>query len=822
MGTIVIKGGDAYTNSAQVTLGLSATDNAGITGYYLSLSDVVPSGAAEGWVAVTSAPGYSKTVSYTLSSGEGGKTVYVWYKDDAGNISGMASDSIVVDTTAPVITITSPSPAATYTATASTINLGGSVAEDGSGVSGVVWSSDKGGSGTASGTMSWTISDITLTSGNIVITVTATDAAGNTGKDTITVSYSGVPAQTGLSALYAFDEGSGLTALDTSGNGNNGTINGATWTNGKSGGGLSFNGTNNYVTISNSLPPFSEFTCAAWVQVADLSANRGVFTSGGFNTSGFRFRVNKDGSVWLMVAGGGSYNTVLTAAGVIQSGPFYHISVTGMSGQYMRIYVNGVLAKEKITTQTITTPTASGYIGTSWSTTSELMKGVIDDVRIYKRALSNQEVLDLYNKNNALPPSGVPVGSISINNGNAYTNSPAVLLNLSATDNVGVVGYYLSSNDMTPSSADIGWVAVTSAPGYSETVSHTLSSGEGSKTVYVWYKDSDGNISSTASDSIVVDTTAPVVAITTPTSVATYTATASTINLGGNISENGSGVSGVVWSSDKGGSGTASGTMSWTISNINLTVGNTVITVTATDGAGNTGKDTITVSYSGTSTPAGINALYTFNEGSGATANDTSGKGNNGVINGATWTTGKIKGGLKFNGTSSYVSIPRMNFDGVSVSAWFYKNAKDTINVDAIIGGWYWSSNAQLHEGFDVRFSPAAPDTLEFVLVTKNAGGTRVLKAAKYNLVNSVGSWFHVVCVYSKGTGEQMLYVNGQLVNTQTHPPGNTVVPLTNYSDMRIGHSRVNKGFFNGTLDEVRFYNRALSNQEVIDLYNVQ
>ncbi|MFO0793487.1 MAG: LamG domain-containing protein [Candidatus Brocadiaceae bacterium] len=625
-----------------------------------------------------------------------------------------------------------------------------------------------------------------------------------------------------MSALYTFDEGSGATAHDTSGNGNNGTINGATWTGGKYGSALSFNGASSYVSISNSLLAFSEFTCVAWVNAADLVANRGVFTSGGFNTSGFRFRVNKDGSVWLMMAGGGSYTTVLTAAGVIQSGSFYHISVTGKSGQYMRIYVNGVLAKEKITTQTVTTPTAPGYIGTSWSTSSELMKGVIDNVCIYNRALSNQEVMDLYNKNNALPPSGVPAGSISINNGDAYTNSLTVLLNLSAMDNVGVVGYYLSSSDMTPLSTSEGWVVVTSSPIYNATVSYTLSSGEGSKTVYVWYKDGDGNISSTANDSIVVDTTTPVVTITTPSSGSTYTATTNTVNLGGSVAESGSGVSGVVWSSDKGGSGTASGTTSWTIANVNLNVGDTVITVTATDGAGNAGKSTIIVSYSGTSTLGGLGALYTFNEGSGVTANDTSGKGNNGVISGATWTTGKIKSGLKFNGTSSYVSIPRMNFDEVSVSAWFYKNAKDMINVDAVIGGWYWSSNAQLHQGFDVRFSPAAPDTLEFVLVTKNADGTRVLKTAKYNLVNSVGSWFHVVCVYSKGTGEQMLYVNGQLVNTQTHLPGNTVVPLTNYSDVRIGHSRVNKGFFNGTLDEVRFYNRALSSQEVVDLYNAK
>ncbi|MFO0793486.1 MAG: hypothetical protein U0586_05420 [Candidatus Brocadiaceae bacterium] len=54
----------------------------------------------------------------------------------------------------------------------------------------MTWSSDKGGSGTASGGTGWTISDISLTDGDTIITVTATDGAGNTGMDTITVSYS--------------------------------------------------------------------------------------------------------------------------------------------------------------------------------------------------------------------------------------------------------------------------------------------------------------------------------------------------------------------------------------------------------------------------------------------------------------------------------------------------------------------------------------------------------------------------------------------------------------------------------------------------------
>lgn len=63
------------------------------------------------------------------------------------------------------------------------------------------------------------------------------------------------------------------------------------------------------------------------------------------------------------------------------------------------------------------------------------------------------------------------------------------------------------------------------------------------------------------------------------------------------------------------------------------------------------------------------------------------------------------------------------------------------------------------------------------------------------------------------------MYVNGQLVNTEFHPAGNTIVPLTAYSGMRIRYSRVNAGYFNGILDNVCLYNHALSDQEVMDIY---
>jgi len=67
-----------------------------VTGYYASETSTAPSSDAEGWTVVTSMTTYNTNVQFTLSSGDGEKTVYVWYKDAAGNVSSAATDTITL------------------------------------------------------------------------------------------------------------------------------------------------------------------------------------------------------------------------------------------------------------------------------------------------------------------------------------------------------------------------------------------------------------------------------------------------------------------------------------------------------------------------------------------------------------------------------------------------------------------------------------------------------------------------------------------------------------------------------------------------------
>lgn len=94
--SIRINNGSNSTDSVSVTLQLSANDDQGVTAYYVSQSGSRPALNASGWTSVAATTSLSRSRNFTLSSGDGVKTVYAWFRDRAGNISSRASDSITL------------------------------------------------------------------------------------------------------------------------------------------------------------------------------------------------------------------------------------------------------------------------------------------------------------------------------------------------------------------------------------------------------------------------------------------------------------------------------------------------------------------------------------------------------------------------------------------------------------------------------------------------------------------------------------------------------------------------------------------------------
>jgi len=137
--------------------------------------------------------------SITLSINQGvyaaGQTAYLYIVDPDGSVNtngypivfGQSQES-GGDSTIPQIQLTSPTQNTSYQTTLSSLSISGT-STDNVGVTSVTWSNNQGGSGTANGTSSWSISGITLQPGSNIITVTARDAAGNTASYTLTVTY---------------------------------------------------------------------------------------------------------------------------------------------------------------------------------------------------------------------------------------------------------------------------------------------------------------------------------------------------------------------------------------------------------------------------------------------------------------------------------------------------------------------------------------------------------------------------------------------------------------------------------------------------------
>ena len=101
-----------------------------------------------------------------------------------------------------------------------------------------------------------------------------------------------------------------------------------------------------------------------------------------------------------------------------------------------------------------------------------------------------------------------PIGSLVVNSGDASTNSTQVNVVIAAEDGI-IMGYLLSNSSNTPTLSTAGWVSLVSKDRYNTTLTRTISATEQSHSFYVWFRDSHGNISDSATDSILYDVTAP-------------------------------------------------------------------------------------------------------------------------------------------------------------------------------------------------------------------------------------------------------------------------------------------------------------------------
>lgn len=563
------------TLAGSINVNATATDNVGVVGVQFQL-DGVNLGAED-----LSSP-YSVAWNTTTTS-NGNHTLTAIARDATGNTSTSSSVIVnvnnIVDAAPPVVSITSPSSGATI---AGSVSITANATDD-IGVVGVQFllNGVNLGSEDLSAPYSVAWNTAANTNGNYTLTARARDAVGNT---TTSSPINVTVFNNNLVASYGFNENSGVTANDNSGNNNNGTLtNGPAWSSsGRFGAAILFDGTNDMVAIpdASSLDLTTGMTLEAWVNPSNLTGYKTIIckdrTSSAFsyvlsannNTSG---AANQRPNSRLRV---GSSNRTVTGTSKLPLNTWTHVAST-YDGAVYRLFINGNQVATLNSTGNITTSTDLLRIGGSAALGSQYFAGLIDEVRIYNRALSQSEI-----QTDMITPIAPDLTNptVSLTAPVAGPVSGTVNITANASDNIGVAGVQFLLNGSNLGAEDL--TAPYTIPW------NTTSVANGTYTLSARARDGSGNIS-TSTDVIVEvnnDTELPIIEITSP-SAGTINGT---VNVNANASDN-VGVVGVQFLLDGNNLSAEDLVAPYTISWNTTTIadGNHTLTARVRDAAGN-------------------------------------------------------------------------------------------------------------------------------------------------------------------------------------------------------------------------------------------
>ncbi len=646
------------------------------------------------------------------------------------------------------------------------------------------------------------LGSFTISAGPVASTQSATLNAtygSSTQSVSLSVSPSAPSSPGGLAGQWNMDDGTGTSASDSSGNGNTASfVNNPLWVAGQSGTAIQLDGSS-YLRV-----PSSPSLSIAGSGISFGATYRHTIAADGFLLgkciTDYSYALEVDRGAQQFVAylkTAGALNVMRFPASVPSGFQRYNntwvqVYVT-YDGTTIRGYINGLLAGSVAATGAVASNSDSFAIGArggdgSWTK----FAGVIDDASVYNRALTEVEVQSLYASHGG-PTPRPQIGSFSASPSTVTPGSAATLA--WSTTNAATV-----TIDQGVGAKPVnGSVSVTQSSTTTYTLTATNSYG-----------------STTATATVTVNS-APVIGLTGISCDPATVAAGGTVQCTVSVS--------AVPGSDVNVQLTSTGPITVppsvfiagsTMGAFTVAVGqfssNQTATVTATLG-GVTKTATLSLTGPSANRLPGLVGYWNLDDGSGANVADISGFGNIGtLVNVPVWTTGIANSGaLQFSG-NSYVSVPSspalsINGTQISFGAWYFH----TPSADGFLMGKTVS---------DYTYSLSVDKgAQQFVAYLKTGGLLNILRfpaSTPGALGGYLNSWVHVFITYDGSTIRA--YSNGVLASSRPASGGVN----SNHDAFAIG-ARGGDGSwtrFNGRIDDVRVYNRALPSSDVQLLYS--
>ncbi|MHC4206436.1 MAG: LamG domain-containing protein, partial [Planctomycetota bacterium] len=624
-----------------------------------------------------------------------------------------------------------------------------------------------------------------------------------------------------LIGYWMLDEGSGTTVSDSSGNGHHGTIEGdPQWVVGRSGKALGLDGVDDFVNIGLGAGDYfstlnSGFTAAAWINRASTGTHDVIFgagrnpvgTAAGDNNNGWKLSVNAGDVITFTTLGIQDY----TSSVGVPTGEWVHVAVTfSQGGTEAKIYLNGNL-EQTIAGSSAANPAdglfAIGF-GATWAL--EFFDGILDEVRVYDHVLTEPEILAAMEGGKGYPYALSP----SPEDG-ALVADTWVSLTWKAGDFAASHDIYIGEDfdDVNDATRDSDLFRANQGLGIEFYIAgfagYAYPDGLVNGTTYYWrideVNDADPNSPwkgdvwsftvppKKAYDPVPSDGSKYLAAdVTTLSWTAGFEAKLHTIYFGDDYDTvaNATG-------------GTQQGDASYTTESLELDK-TYYWRVDEFDGTNTLTGDV----WSFTTQPEilvsdpNLVGWWKLDEGSGSIALDWSGHDNHGTLaDDPAWVPGYDGDALEFDGTNDTVRLstgPALAGPiDLSVAAWI-KTAADSAGV--IIqqrnGGYNGEYRLMVNGSGQLDFMLYGDSDYQYTFATSRT-------------VND-DSWHHVAAVRQGQNG--YIYVDGKLEASET----GTIRGLDSTIQVAIGADiRDSVNYFNGTIDDVRLYNKALTEEEI-------